>query len=242
MDVWRITVATLRRWYIFLPLLALTAAAVYVVGQGVQPEYEVSGTALVTPGRAPSPVPNPLGGEQQASAAMAIVLNSTDVRSRVQDEGLLSGYSVSGQSRTTIMNVNVRGDDADLAVATGRHVMELAAQELADRQSDAGIPAAAQYGLDVLAAPALVGVEYDGKMQVQAVTGLLGASVALLVSVLFDDIVGLFRRRRARRAAARGTAGAGAGPAEEPESPAREHDAHDQDRPLRSRDRDRARV
>lgn len=242
MDVWRITVATLRRWYIFLPLLALTAGAVFVVGQGVKPEYEVSGTALITPGRTPSPVPNPYGGEQQANAAVAIVLNSTETRAEVQAEGLLPGYSVSNQSRSTIMHVNVRGGDAEQAVATGRHVMELAAAELADRQGGAGIPASAQYGLDVLAAPALVGVVYDGKMQVQAVTGLLGASMALLVSVLFDDIVGLVRRRRARRRARR-ESGAAVEPPPVDDVPAwaEEADVSPQERrSQRSRDRDPA--
>lgn len=199
MDVWRITVATLRRWYIFLPLLALTAGAVQVVGAGVSPEYEVAGTALITPGSAPAAVPNPYGGEDQANAAVAIVLNSAEMRARVQAEGLLPTYQVSNQSRSTIMNVTVRGGDAGQAEETARYVFGLAVEELESRQSSAGIPPAAQYGLDVLAAPSLQAVVYDGKTQVQAVTGLLGASAALVVAVLFDDIVGLFRRRRARR-------------------------------------------
>ncbi|WP_193311274.1 hypothetical protein [Georgenia satyanarayanai] len=193
--------ATLRRWYIFLPLLALTAGAVQVVGAGVAPEYEVAGTALITPGSAPAPVPNPYGGEQQANVAVAIVLNSAEMRARAQAEGFLPSYEVSGQSRSTIMTVTVRGGDADQAMATAGFVFGLAVEELEARQSAAGIPAAAQYGLDVLAAPSLMAVVYDGKLQVQAVTGLLGASAALLVAVLFDDIVGLFRRRRARRRA-----------------------------------------
>ncbi|QDB80223.1 hypothetical protein FE251_13160 [Georgenia wutianyii] len=240
MDVWRITVATLRRWYIFLPLLALTAGAVFVVGQGVQPEYEVSGTALITPGRTPSPVPNPYGGEQQASAAVAIVLNSTESRAGVQAAGLLPAYEVAGRSRSTILNVAVRGGDADQAVETARHVLELAGQELAERQGGAGIPSSAQYGLDILAAPALAGVVYDGKMQVQAVTGLLGASLALLVAVLFDDIVGLFRRRRARRRA--DPAGAAPTVAAEGAPSTDGTRSRDPERPPRSSARDHARA
>ncbi|MBD8061606.1 hypothetical protein [Oceanitalea stevensii] len=199
MDVWQITVATLRRWYIFLPLLALTAGAVQVVGAGVAPEYEVAGTALITPGSAPAPVPNPYGGEDQANAAVAIVLNSAEMRARVQAEGLLPSYEVASRSRSTIMTVSVRGGDADQAEVTADFVFGLAVEELEQRQSSAGIPPAAQYGLDVLAAPSLQAVVYDGKLQVQAITGLLGASLALVVAVLFDDIVGLVRRRRARR-------------------------------------------
>lgn len=201
MDVWRITVATLRRWYIFLPLLALTAGAVQLAGAGIAPEYEVSSTALITPGSAPAPVPNPYGGEQQANVAVAIVLNSGETRERVQAENLLPGYDVASQSRSTVMNVSVRGGNADQAAATAYRVIELAAEELETRQAEAGIRGPAQYGLDILAPPALMAVAYDGKTQVQAVTALLGASLSLLVAVLFDDIVGLFRRRRARRRA-----------------------------------------
>ncbi|WP_324649598.1 hypothetical protein [Georgenia sp. H159] len=238
MDVWRITVATLRRWYIFLPLLALTAGAVYAAGAGVQPEYEVSGSALITPGRTQSPVPNPYGGEQQASSAVAIVLNSTDVRTRVQEEGLVPDYEVSGQSRSTILSVTVRGESSDQAVATAQHVFELAVEELQDRQTNAGMPPSTQYGLDILAAPSLTNVVYDGKMQVQAVVGLLGASLAVLVAVLFDDIVGLYRRRRARRLAKQDDLEATEGAADwQPdESP----DSGDEELELRPRDRDHA--
>lgn len=198
-DVWRITLATLRRWYIFLPVLALTGGAVYLVGEGVAPEYEVTGTALITPGRTPSPVPNPYGGQDQANAAVAIVLNSAEKRGTVVAEGLVGEYQVSNQSRSTIMNMTVRSGDAERALATGHRIFEMATEELASRQSGAGMPASSQYRLDVLAAPTVVNAVYDGKLQSQAITGLLGASAALLLAVLFDDIVGLYRRGRARR-------------------------------------------
>jgi len=129
------------------------------------------------------------------------------MRSHVEAQGLLPTYEVATQSRTTIMDFSVRGPDADQAVATAYHVVELAVRELDDRQTAAGLSTAAQYGLDMLAEPAVVAVAYDGKLQVQAVTGLLGASLALVVAVLFDDLVGLYRRWRARRGSARADAG-----------------------------------
>ncbi len=241
MDVWRITVATLRRWYIFLPLLALTLGAVHVVGQGVQPEYEVSATALITPGRAPAEVPNPYGGSTQANEAVAIVLNSVETRAHVEAQGLVPTYEVSTQARTTIMNLSVRGPNSDQTVATAHYVIELAVRELSDRQSAGGLPPASQYGLDILADPAIVAVAYDGKLQVQAVTGLLGASLSLLVALLFDDIVGLYRRRRDRRRAqstAQDSDAPVAGPAEWAEGPAA---ASEHSTPVRiPRDRDPA--
>ncbi|MEE6283065.1 hypothetical protein [Georgenia sp. MJ170] len=199
MDVWQITLATLRRWYIFLPLLALTGVAVYLAGDSVQPEYEVTGTALITPGSAPATVPNPYGGQDQANAAVAIVLNSMETQARIAAEGLAPAYEVSTQSRSTIMNVRVRADDPHVALETGRRVFELAAEELSTRQGAAGVSASSQYGVDVLAEPSVESVVYDGKRKVQAAVAVLGAGLALLVAVLFDDIVGLYRRRRAKR-------------------------------------------
>ena len=195
-DVWQITLATLRRWYIFIPLLALTGAGVYLAGESVHPEYEVAATALITPGRAPAMVPNPYGGQTQA---VSIVLNSTEVQAQIAAEGLAPTYQLSARSRSTIMNVSVRADDPQVALATGSRVFELAAEELSTRQSAAGLTVGAQYRLDILAEPSVQAVVYDGKRQVQAVVGVLGAGLALLVAVLFDDLVGLYRRRRAKR-------------------------------------------
>lgn len=199
MDVWQITMATLRRWYIFAPLLALAGLGAYLVGESVQPEYEVTGTALITPGTVSTEVPDPYGGRNQATTAVAIVLNSPETQARLQAEGLVAAHEVTSRSNSTIMSVQVRADDPQVALAAGYRVFELAQEELSSRQAAVGMPSAAQHRVEMLAEPSLMAVVYDGKLRVQAVVGVLGASVALVTAVLFDDIVGLYRRRRAER-------------------------------------------
>ena len=75
MDVWRITVAAVRRWYVLVPLLALTVVLALAAGRGVKEEYEVTGAAMVVPGRSYSEIPNPYGGPSDANNAVAIVLD-----------------------------------------------------------------------------------------------------------------------------------------------------------------------
>lgn len=199
MDVWGITLAVLRRWYIFLPLLGLAGGAASVVGEGVQPEYEVQASGLLVPGQVQPMVPNPYGGLDDAVQAVALVLTSPDARQGIAERGLIPTYEVGAASRSVIMNFTVRGDTPERAMATTEAVIELAREELGTRQAGGGVAEPARYRLDLLAQPSVIGVIYDGKLQVQAVVGVLGAGLALLVAVLFDDLVGLLRRARARQ-------------------------------------------
>lgn len=200
MDVWRITVAALRRWYGLLPLLIVTGVAVIAAGNGVAPEYEARASAMIMPERAEGRVPNPYGGIDAANSAVGIVLNSIESHQSIQERGLAATYEVGTQPRSAIFQISIRADSPEVAEQAGVAVIELARQELATRQTDAGLPEAAQYSLSVLEPPAVISVVQTGKSRVQAVVGVLGAGLSLLVAVLFDDIVGLIRRFRAKRA------------------------------------------
>lgn len=196
MDVWQITVAAVRRWYVLVPLLGLTVALAYAAGQGVAEEYEVTGTAMVVPGRSYSDIPNPYGGPDDASNAVAIVLNSPEMRQRIADEGFIPVYQIAPSSRSTIMNFEVRGPSQQQAMDTGIAVFQMAAIELDQRQSAAGIRATEQYRLDVLQTPSVSAAVADGRLRNMAVVGVLGAALSLALAVFFDDVVGLVRRRR----------------------------------------------
>ncbi|TDE07494.1 hypothetical protein E1269_19885 [Jiangella asiatica] len=203
MDVWRITLAALRRWYVLLPLLALTGLAAVSMGEQVAPEYEAQAGAMITPPRAEAELVNPYGSLTNANEALGIVLNSVDTRRTVAEQGLSSAYEIGVASRSTIMQVSIRADTPEVAVGTGQAVLDLAVQELATRQTDAGLPAEAQFTLSVLEPPAVTAVVDTGSVRVKAVVAVIGAGLSLLVAVLFDDIVGLWRRSQEKRRPAR---------------------------------------
>lgn len=199
MDVWQITVAALRRWYVFLPLLALTGLAAFMVGQGVAPQYEVRATAILVPGSVPTEIESPYGSMDSTATVLGIVLDDAATRERISAQGMQPDYEFTPRNRSRIVDIEVLSDSPERSLATGNELLALASQELADRQAEVGIPANAQVGLQVLQAPAVSDVVSEGKLRNMAVIGILGAALSLLVAVLFDDLVGLFRGRRRRR-------------------------------------------
>ena len=200
MDVWRITVAALRRWYVLLPLLALSGFAAYLGGSGVQPEYDATGSAMVVPGQtAPPTIPNPYGNVEDTNTVLGIVLNSPETRSQIAAKGLSPNFEVTSLPRSTITNFSIRADSPEMAIATGDAIFEIASAELQTRQEKAGVPAGERYTLDVLQQPALSAMVTEGKIRNMAIIGVIGAALSLIVAVLFDDIIGLIRRRRKRR-------------------------------------------
>lgn len=206
MDVWRITVAALRRWYILLPLLALTGYATITVGDGVRPQYEVTATAILVPGTTSTDIAGPYGGISGTTEVLAIILNNTASRDHIEGLGLNPDYVTAARTRSTIIDVSVLSDTAEESLATTEAVLELARHELSERQEAVGIPSSAQVSLQVLQAPSLSNVVSDGKLRNMAIVGIVGAALSLLLAVLFDDIVGLIRRwvgKRRDRASAR---------------------------------------
>lgn len=221
MDVWGITVATLRRWYIFLPLMALTVFVTWSVGRGIAPQYEATGAAMLIPGPGPVTeedwVPNPLGSMESANVVIGIVVTGPEARNIIAGYGLNPDYELSQGSRSALMDVDVRDASAQRAVETGAAVFELVADELEKRQQAAGIPKNARYRLQVLQPPYIEDAVSDGKLRNMAVTGVLGAALSLVIAVFFDDLVGLARRRRKKPDEA------ASDPAEDaPEEPARD--------------------
>lgn len=223
MDVWRITLAALRRWYVLLPMLAVTGVLVMLSGNRVAPEYEGQAGAMLTPPRAATELANPYGSITGANEALGIVLGSTESRRAVMEQGLSPSYEIGVASRSTILQISVRAASPEVAVATGQAVLDLAAQELSTRQTETGLPPEAQVTLSVLEPPAVTAIVDTGSLRIQAVVGVLGAGLSLLVAVLFDDIVGLWKRARskgARREAKRARGDKGA--AKEARRPAEE--------------------
>ncbi|QBX54631.1 hypothetical protein EXE58_03535 [Nocardioides seonyuensis] len=205
MDVWGITVAALRRWYVLLPLLVLTVFAALAVGRGMQPEYEAVGVAVYTPGSGlvvteeDVEIRNPYGSLDEANTIIGIVLDGPVARSEIAAMGLDEEYEVSPGSRSAIMQFSVRADSPEVAIRTGAAVFEMAATELRTRQDAANVPKNAQYGIQVLQAPYIEAAVTDGKLRNMAIIVVLGGALSLLIAVFFDDLVGLARRRRERR-------------------------------------------
>ena len=204
MDVWGITLATLRRWYVFLPIIAVAGLLAYAAGLSSAPEYEATGTAMytparLTPDRSSQSIANPFVSEDGANGAITVILNGPDTAATLAKRGLDGTATTTAASRSPIFTVRALASDPETAIAIVNEVMTIASDELVTRQRDAGIDQKYMIGLQELAPASIKQVDNNTAIRVQAVILVLGAVVGVSLAVLSDDIVGLVRRRRQRR-------------------------------------------
>ena len=195
MDVWSLTRAALRRWYVLLPALLVTALLTAGAGSSIAPEYETTGAALLVPPAVAEGPANPYAASSGPEVLRTIVSGSA-VRSKLAAQGLEAGYDLSVTSRTPIFNITVRSDGQQKALGTGAAVVEALRQELINAQAGFGVPPAAMASVQVIDAPDTAAEVGSGAVRVKAVVGLLGVVGSLALAVTFDDLLLLLRKRR----------------------------------------------
>ncbi len=195
MDVWSLTSAALRRWYVLLPALLVTGLLTLSAGRSIAPEYETSGAVLLIP---PSTVTGPNNPYAASSGpeALGIIISGSEVRARLAASGLEPSYEVTVARRSPIFTVKVRSNERERTLETGAAVIDALKQELVRGQREFGVPQVAMVTVKVLDAPDTLGVISSGATRVKAVVGLLGVIVSVGLAVTSDDVVLLFRRRR----------------------------------------------
>lgn len=200
MDIWRLLAAAMRRWYVFLAVLALALAAAWAVGERVQPEYTASSSILLVPPVLPA-AGNPYADLDTAASSVGIVLQSGPTRGDFARRGLSADYEVAAIPRTPIMRFTVRSGDPNVAIDTATALIDQASEELLDRQQAAGVAVVSQVRVDVLE-PA-IGATESTRSQFQAQVGVAGVGVVLafVAAVFMDDVLLLIRRRRQSRSA-----------------------------------------
>lgn len=217
MDLWQTLRAVLRRWYVFVPLVALTVIAAVVVRSGVQPGYTVGATAIVLPpssARVPTsegveiqPV-NPLlnfnASTQVAARALTILASGPEFQQRVSQGRPLAAYSVSAPPREPILSVQTESRDRALALSSAQAVLDGLQAEL-DRQQQVDSPEQ-RITVQTLAQPGLVSVDRS-RLRAFVVTLAVGLLVSLAVSIAVDGA--LSRRSRTPRRLPAGAQSAG---------------------------------
>ncbi|BAK37878.1 hypothetical protein MLP_48640 [Microlunatus phosphovorus NM-1] len=199
MDVWGITLATLRRWYVCLPIVAVAVLMALLAGRTASPEYDATGTVMLTPPRVSSEIANPFINVQGASEALTVILNGPETAAQLDERGLTGGVIVTSGSRTSVIVMRSTAGDQANALGLIDAAIEIGEHELETRQDEAGIAKSSYIGMEVLAAPSITGIANDTAVRVQAVILGLGAVVGVTLAVLFDDIMGFIRRRRGER-------------------------------------------
>ncbi|MGH3870118.1 MAG: hypothetical protein ACRDSR_01165 [Pseudonocardiaceae bacterium] len=200
MDIWRLLTAIIRRWYVITPLLVSTVAAAVTIGDWVRPEYKTSAIINIVPGnvsiqqRAAQQSANPYLVLSYTAGVLQYVLSSSSARQDLLTSGLTGTYQVKAIPNSSFIGIDVAANDPELAIATGRGVIESARQILAKRQ-DAVEASTTRVSIDVLDDADTVLPSTSGQLQALASVLAVGVIISIIVTVLIDDLLVLRRRR-----------------------------------------------
>ena len=201
----------MRRWYVFVAGLALTAYLVASVPNWVSVTYSVNGAVLLIgpsveevfdpeTGESSLEEVNPLlrlgGALGQIAETLALQLQSERVRSSFWEQGLDPEYFVGADARSPTIQLYVENDDPDVTRDTMEALMRWMEDELAIQQ--------AGFGVDETQIVSLRRVSFDNQVgegltaQRRAMVLILGSGglLTLMVAVAVD---GIFVRRKIRR-------------------------------------------
>ena len=199
--------ASLRRWYVIVLGVLLTAGATYLVYDASEPTYEISGTAVLLPGS--STVPDGgngflyLGGLNPALEVLMRSVNSDATSTEILgDDPGITGYTVERDSDASgpILLVTATSDTPQGARTILRAVLDTLPVRLAALQNDVAVPDAARMSVLDLAVD-----EKPTALTNDRTRGVLGVAAGglvatFLLTALVDGLVlSIARRRRQRR-------------------------------------------
>jgi hypothetical protein len=250
MEFTAVASALLRRWYVVLVGLALTAGLVYVAQGAVPPTYTATGSVLLLPpGASVADGSNPLlqlGGLEQPASLVVAYLAGDDARQAFAEQHPEATYDIvlDPLSRGPLILITMEDPDQDDVMSALNTVLATLPDALSRLQDQVAAPADSR----VTSMPLSVDTQptTDRGDTLRALIAAAGAGLVLtLVGAVAIDSLAV--RRRERRAAA--AAAAGSEPSAEtpavPAAVAREHEPEATERPetirhIESRDLDRS--
>lgn len=208
MDIWTVLKACARRWYVFVPVLALTLGFAYVQMKAVPPAYLAMSTATLTgpalvAGQEPGEIVevNPfesLGGAlNQTTKVVISLMDSPGKRTEYFTEGVTESYEVLQDD--AVIYFSVVGDDPDETVASANRLVELLDVEIARLQGRALEAPESRIRAVPIALPLTAEEDPVAGIRVFAMIAALGL-IGSVAAALVTDAVLQSRRRRASHA------------------------------------------
>ncbi|GEM_PF-4472530 len=203
MDALEILQILVRRWWVVLPVMALTVGGAFSVGQSQPPEYQREMAMLVLgPAEAPTvdgepgSVSNPYRGVglDTTAQALAIVGQSAPARQAAREAGVATTYGVSFTRNSPIIKIKATGDAPDAVISTLTFVSGFLSAELEKRQGATGTSPENLVTLDVLDPPDGPMITESGAVRAQVAVGAAGLLLAVLLAVILDRVLRARRR------------------------------------------------
>lgn len=209
MDFWRTVLVVLRRWYVAAPVFLLTIGSAGVVYLSAPSFYESTGTLVLTaptggatvdPSR-PRVETNPLlafdSTLRVTSSLLIASLSTPESAAKVDPAGVVNSLQVSnGMLDGPFVAFKVQSESAEVSQATVRELLDLARQDLIDRQTRLGAPEQTFINLVEVAPPTAPQVVITSRLRSAAVTLALGLAVTLIAAYGFQSYAEARDRRR----------------------------------------------
>lgn len=206
MDVWGAIKVLAYRYYVVIPLCAITMLCGYLFANKVQAEYHASAEVVLIGPTGPSdsknpPPANPYVSLGTSTTASVIQLHMYDIPSQQQvlAAGNSTDYTLSVASRSPIIDVTSVAATPQIAVSTANQLVGMIQADLANIQKSYTTNKLYQI-TSIVAASSTVATE-DHSSRTKALAIALGVAfvVSALLTLLFDSIM-VSRKRRASEA------------------------------------------
>jgi hypothetical protein len=205
-DVWGAIRVLVRRFYITVPLAAITLLLAFMFTHRIAPEYHATGsfvlmgpTAQPAPKNVPPPPINPYAqmGTNTVATTLQIDVNTNATKTAIMDAGNTNDYTVGGVGKTAILQVTATSKNAHQALSTVAQVMTMMRNDLVNRQSRYTKDPTQQITAQVIASPQLQSPDSTTKIRAEVIA--MGAAVILtIILVLVIDSMMVSGERRHR--------------------------------------------
>lgn len=199
MDVVTLFRVLLRRWYVFLPVLFVSAGASVLVVKSIPAQYEVTdGFVMLPPTNAGG---NPFLGMSSSlnGIAEAVAKSMTDVNMvrAMHAEGVTGSYSFDVPATDTSILVSASGSDPVAVVKSEQIVAKAFENQVIQAQLREGVDPHAVVRVLQMSSPAIPDRLVKSKVRAAVALGALAVAAAVACTVLFESIVDGRRRRPA---------------------------------------------
>ncbi|WP_250034295.1 hypothetical protein [Paractinoplanes maris] len=226
MDFWDLTKVLLRRWYLTVPFLLLTAFAAYWTGSTIKPDYVATSYVQVVPPTAPEvPLTDPakrkdLGpvnpwlslGFKSLGQAAVLTVSDTAVLKQLEAQGLSDTVVITIDDQSPVITVEAVGTTKEQAGATTEEVVKRLGGAVQELQAEYGAKKTSYATTRRLDQG--VNIEEKNSKVKRALVAVLGAGVLFSTAVTIG--VDALLRRRTRRIGAQAEAGSEPAPVSGP--------------------------
>ena len=207
MDVWGAILVLIRRFYLTVPIAALTLFGGYAYAHKVAPEYHASSsvvilgpTATATADKnAPPPPANPYATMNLSTLLTTLQIDATtqSTLQSIRAAGGTTNFSMGTLNKSSVVQITATSTDPKQAITTAGEIVNLLRADLANRQKPYTTQQAYQVTAQVIGAPSLGALDTKARTRAEAIS--LGAALVFtIILVLIIDAV-LANRARGRR-------------------------------------------